>query len=665
MAGLTEEQVRAMGGVIVPSQGQSQGLTEDQVRAMGGTIVDGGAYNPFTYMTGETNGRAQERVATPVSDTDLRRASSNQQIYSDINKTSKQIDFGDSTLANIAEKPVNWAKDIAIGGLKSVVGATDFVATGLNWLTGNTLLDNPGFQFGTASRKMKNDQLYRGSNPAQKLGATAADIAMIAGTAGVGGTVTGGIKAVPAVTRAAQSEGKILSTIAKYAPRVAGEITHGSLISGMQGDEYTAGNAALDAVTPAVLDSAYKFLNSAYRESSQLKKIKEKIATDPKFAEEVQKAKEGLYKVFSDNINSKAIAKTAEEIGENADGAQNAIADSILFADKPPSVEGGRFTTKSAQEYAVNARNKVAQAMKLFGKSVDDLGATPKLNKQQSDEAWKGLLNNVSARLTQPGAESIASHEVNSTIESLFKKASQDNFSLHSLIDFALSTSSQYSQGADGISSKVFYQVRNAVREEIAKRLSTVAPEASEQFTRLYKDYKDYSIAASFLDKINMSKASPDEFFTKNTTQNIAGFLSTMANGGVFNFARFYIAQKGSGLLYDLFVRAGINTKLSGKEIKMALDQLGYQGVEEKTISELSNLFDKIKAAKTEQDAVSAMQKAEQAIEQQKAAKATEKKKLKDYWMNEPYPNKLPSIDYGPEAVSKFKKGTRGLPTIR
>jgi len=322
------------------------------------------------------------------------------------------------------------------------------------------------------------------------------------------------------------------------------------------------------------------------------------------------------------------------------------IGDTILNSDIKKIGRGGRFDLTDSVELARENRDNLVGLGKGFAAQLDSLDST-RLPKEQSQAMWANLARSISDS-TKPGMASIRQDVVRNVSNRVYKAFGGSDYTLHNLTELAFSTPSQVIGKDFGtIEGKAFYALRNNARDELYKKLSQINPKLADDFANLYKNYSDASYAHSFFKAANENKINAGGLLSKLMTQNIAGIIAT---GGQMNPVTYILANYGSGILYDLFVKAGITSKLSAKQLKIAAKKIGYETLSDAQARLLKEHVDSVIEETTQKEAAIAVgrQNAKEVADNanMKLERKAKQQEVKDYYENEPYvpEDKLPVI---------------------
>lgn len=479
--------------------------------------------------TGDGQVLIGERITDIKGPLDQQEFATRGQKFSDINSGVRKTALTPVTSESdpTSTKFGRFTRNLGSGVLRSLSGAGDFVATALNQGIGIT--DDPAFQFGTATRKLKNEELFRGQNPAQKAGVTIGDIGQVIGTMGIEGAVSGAVKGAPAVARLANSVNKAARFAGKTLPAVAGNVAQGAVLQGLGGDAFTPKSVAIDTLAPIgvrALGTGYRALKNkglfgqAGKQAFMQAEAENLVKNPQAYESFVQDATKKMRNYVG---NTAAITDDIQsfQMRHNSDPIEFLVRNNLV------SVDNGNFNkplslakAKEIQDGSYDIIRQITDANRnpiepgIFGRAISDAFNETRLPQMYKDKASREII----ARLQGLDPEYV-----------IDGKLSGKPISLSDLSQLSSDMKIPFREGAPMRDIlKVESAAKNAINSLIIQNAGT--KEAQEVISEALDVYKKTKDAEKII------KAIGSKPVKSWITQRTAGILSGMlAAGGGWN----------------------------------------------------------------------------------------------------------------------------------
>lgn len=675
MQTLTLEDINKLHGGIKQQQAQPSGvLSLEQVNQMHGGIVQQPQDNSWQQPVQITDNRS----ALPKSEYDVKIAQFAQQ-----KNDARQTYNPEKT------KVGNFLASTARGFGKGVAELGNLAATTANFATGNQLINDPRYQFGTASRKVVSEGL-KGKNAGEKVGRTIFDIAsLFAGEGAVNLGVKGLSKAplIGDVLTKASTAAKLAEFTGKravtrfagsVAPKIASNVAQGALFAAQRGDRLTPGNVIADTLFASVPGvSRLVGITNAKVSEKTANELKDFITKNPQYKKQLVEAA------------SKGIDKAGEQLSKisglkgalKANDSYNYIADNI---NDNKEVFGGLEPAKSVGSHIIRTVNNFLDSKLVADGNVqtsDIMRSLDEFNQSGYDGARKVL-----SAINEPVNTASILHRIESS--PIFRDLSQsdvksaENYLTDNLIrdPDARSLGNIAITPIYDIASKVggnvplARQIQQSAREELYQITDKFGGDITNQMKQIYKEMQLNAVAKNFLSKLDESKYSNGSTtFSKRSTSQMGATLAAITTGHPLAFIPAMLA---TGKIFDVLSAANIRRNIQNPKLLTLARELGVIG--NKAAERKSQIKGMTKAvglkrakdiaieriAKKEKDAIKKQKFAESYLNKKAVNKARGLKRAKDIAIKrEAYipEDKLPVIDFGPGKPNKRSN----LPVIR
>ena len=607
---MTPEQFHAMTGTPPPQgsfmQPQNGRMSPEQFHAMTGTTP------PIQPV------QVGDKTLTPKNQADANRFAELQDTYANMNKVggggtgfaqqfASKGYFAPETGNSEGTVGTNII-DVGKGIAKKVIQAGDFGITALNFLTGNSLSDDPTLQFGTASRKLKTRELFKGKNTAQKVGATIGDIGILLVTSGFGSTVEGAVGANRALQAAEFTGNGLTRTAARLAPSVAGNVAQGAAMTGIEGQDLTPGNIALDAGFAAAPALAMKGLKMMGLFGGMDSVVRAEVKRAADFARSNPDAWEAIVKRVDSGIEN--AGRQFSEINETK-GALKEVDSFNHVIENNPEVFGAN-PTDTVGRHVIEINNNFTDnsLLKKGLLSVRPLiDGVEKYNQQIYDRTRElaskidipvdvqSIMDDASMRVAgRPNSEVLGAGKI---IEDWLGKTP----TTQQLLNIVFEPLDNLSGKAGSIQSA--YAARQAAADYLFKTLDQIDPSLTPYFKELFKEAQLNAISKSWLNKIDKRVQGLGGGVGRRLMSEISGVLAT---GGSFSPFQYILGKQLGQSGYDAFQGTMIRKNIQRPVLFRLAKELGIQP------SKSGDLANKINTAIRNMDSVG-KQEAQKIIE--------------------------------------------------